>query len=80
MSKPAFCICENKGADQLAVTAQLTSTIVFAIKIVQSFYFPSLQFQVFDIYCGCTARFLSDLVGKPDDRFLMTLLILFSTL
>ena len=21
------------------------------------------------IFCGCTARFVSDLVGNPDDRF-----------
>ena len=37
MSKPAFCICENKGADQLGDNraadqqiAQLISTFVFA--------------------------------------------------
>ena len=35
MRKPAFCICENKDADQLRGTA----------------------------------RFVSDLVGNPEDRF-----------
>ena len=41
--KPAFCICENKNANQLrgdhelifAVTAKLISTFVFATRIVQ---------------------------------------------
>ena len=28
--KPALCMYENKGADQLAVTMQLISTFVFA--------------------------------------------------
>ena len=30
MRKLAFCLCENKDADQLCVTAQLISTFVFA--------------------------------------------------
>ena len=37
--KPAFCICENKDADQLLA-----------------------------IFCGCTARFVWDLVGNVEDR------------
>ena len=35
--KPAFCICDNKDADQLR--------------------------------SDCAARFLSDMVGNPEDRF-----------
>ena len=27
------------------------------------------NFQSLAIFCGCTARFLSDLVGNPEDRF-----------
>ena len=39
MRKPAFCICENKGADQLI------SAFVFAAYILLRFYFlnPKLQ-------------------------------------
>ena len=44
MRKPAFCICENKDADQL-------------------------RSKPLAIFCVCTARFVSDLVGNPDDRF-----------
>ena len=43
--KPAFCICENKDADQLPVTAKLISAFVFATQIVQSLYFLNLKFQ-----------------------------------
>ena len=43
--KPAFCIFENKDADQLRSTAQLISAFVFATQIVQSLYYlnPKLQ-------------------------------------
>ena len=37
MRKPAFCICENRGADQ-QVTAKLISGFVFGTWIVQSLY------------------------------------------
>ena len=40
MRKPYFYLCQNKGADQLAVTAQLISVFVFATLIVQ---FPHTQ-------------------------------------
>ena len=39
MRKPAFCICENKDADQLI------SAFVFAAWIVQSLYFLNPKFQ-----------------------------------
>ena len=38
--KPDFCICKSKGADQLAVTAQLISTFVIA-----TLYFLNQEFQ-----------------------------------
>ena len=39
MRKPAFCICENKDADQLRA-------FVFATRIVQPLYFLNPKFQV----------------------------------
>ena len=66
--KPDFCICENKGADQLrgntkaqisfAVTAKLISAFVFATRVVQSLYFLNPKFQDLTIFCGCTDRFV----------------------
>ena len=41
MRKPAFCICENKDADQLRGYRAL----VFATRIVQSLYFLNAKFQ-----------------------------------
>ena len=47
MRKPAFCICENKDADQLRGNreADLISAFVFATRIVQSLYFLNPKFQ-----------------------------------
>ena len=49
MRKPAFCICENKDANQLrgsfAVAAKLISASVFAIRIVLSPFFLKTKFQ-----------------------------------
>ena len=44
MRKPAFCICENKDADQLRGYAKLISAFVFASRIVQSLYFLNSKF------------------------------------
>ena len=40
--KPAFCICENKDADQL----RGYRAFVFATRIVESLYFLNTKFQV----------------------------------
>ena len=42
MRKPDFCLCKNKGADQLR---KLISAFVFATPIVQSLFFlnPNVQ-------------------------------------
>ena len=55
MRKPAFCICENKDADQLfAVNAKLISAFVY---------------KPLAIFPGRAARFVSDLVGNREDWF-----------
>ena len=59
MRNPDFCICENKDADQLRGDR--------GIRIVQSLYYRNFKPQA--IFCGCTAWFVSDLVGNPEDRF-----------
>ena len=63
MSKPAFGICEFKGADTLQI-----SNFGFAKSTEQSLYFPNLKFQASIHLYTCTARFVSDLVGNPGDR------------
>ena len=56
--KLVFCICENKDADQLRGN-----------RIVHSLYFLLSNFKPLAIFCGCTAWFVSDLVGNLEDRF-----------
>ena len=65
MRKQDICICENKGADQLCVTAQLISVFVFATWIVQY----SQSFKTLACFCDHTDRFVSDLAGNTEDRF-----------
>ena len=65
--KPAFCIyTKTKTQISCMVTAQLISTFV-SLHIVQSLFF--LNFKPLAIFCDCTARFVSDLVVNPEDRF-----------
>ena len=50
MRKPAFCICENKGADQICGNHQADQRLCFtSLKKVQitgqSLYFLNLKFQ-----------------------------------
>ena len=56
--KPAFCICENKDADQLWGNHEADQRLCFRYTD-----------RPLAIFCGCTARFVSDLVGNPEDRF-----------
>ena len=66
MRKPAFCICENKDADQLR---KLRSAFVFATWIVWSLFYlnPKFQFSSHLLWlycpvCGGPGR-------KPEDWF-----------
>ena len=46
MIKPAFCICENKDADQLCGKPAADQRLCFCnVEIVQSLYFLNLKFQ-----------------------------------
>ena len=65
MRKPDFCICENKDTDQLRGNREADQRLCFH-------YTDStipLNFKSLAIFCGCTARFVSDLVGNPEDWF-----------
>ena len=44
MTKLTICICENKDADQLAVTAKLISAFVFTTQTVQFLFFLNPKF------------------------------------
>ena len=44
MRKTAFCICENKDADQLRGNREADQRPFFAIRIVQSLYYLNPKF------------------------------------
>ena len=70
MRKPAFCICENKGADQLHdnCTADLNA-FIFATQEYNPSTSEIQNFKPLVIFFGCEARFVSDLIRNPEDRF-----------
>ena len=61
MRKPAFCICENKDADQLRRNREADQRLCF--RYMDSNFKPQA------IFCVCTDRFVSDLVRNPEDGF-----------
>ena len=56
MRKPACYICGNPAADQHLCFCFIDSTTPLLPKPLT-------------IFCGCTAPFMFDLVGNPEDRF-----------
>ena len=70
MRKPFFPFAKTKPHISCVVTTQLISAFVFAIWLVQSLYFLNPKnFKPLAIFYDCTARFVSDLVGNPEDGF-----------
>ena len=67
MRKPDFCICKNKGVDQLHGNSTADQRLYFRY-IVQSSTSQSQNFKSLAILY-CIAQFVSDLVGNSKDRF-----------
>ena len=63
MRKPDFCLCENKGADQLRGNREADQRLCF--RYTDSIF----PIKLLARFCDCTGRFMSDLVGNPEDRF-----------
>ena len=68
MRKPDFCPCENKGADQLRSNCEADQRLCF--HSLDS-TIPPLHIAKFhdSSFLPCIGRFVSDLVGNPEDRF-----------
>ena len=65
MRKPAFYICKNKDADQLCRNCAADQSLCFRYSDSTIILLPKLL----SIFCGCTAWFVSDLVGNTEDWF-----------
>ena len=63
-----FAYAKTKTQISCAVTEQLIIAFVFAVRVVQSLYYFNPKFKPLAIFCGCIARFVSDLVGNSEDR------------
>ena len=65
MRKPGVCICKSKGEDQLRSDSTADQHLSFryidcAIPLISKSQISS---------CGCTAWFVTDLVGNHKDKF-----------
>ena len=69
MRKLAFCICENKGVDQLHGCAADQSLCFHYIDSTILLLPKSVISKPLSIFCECAAQFVSDLVGNPEGRF-----------
>ena len=65
MKKQDFCMCENKGADQLCSNCTADQCLCF--RCTDSAIHVLLKFLAF--FCDSTGRFVSDLVENPEDWF-----------
>ena len=65
MRKPDFRICEDKDTDQLRSNCAADQRLCF--RYTDSTI--SLVSNLLAILRGCTVRFVSDLVGNPEERF-----------
>ena len=67
--KPAFCICEIKGADQLHSNRAADQRLCFRYIDSTIPLLPKLRnFMQLAIFCGCTVWFVLNLVGNALDR------------
>ena len=70
MRKPAFCLFENKDADQLRGNREADQRLCFRYTDNTTPLLTTYEnFKHLANFCDCTARFVSDLVGNPEDRF-----------
>ena len=61
MRKPDFCLCENKGADQL----RSNSAFVFTTRIVQFLFFLNPKFKASSLLLGLYRSFCVRPCWKP---------------
>ena len=67
MRKPDFCLCENKGANQLCCICTADQRLCFCYSDSTISLHPN--FKLLATFYICTGRFVLDLVRNPEDRF-----------
>ena len=69
MRKPDFCICENKGADQLCGNCTTDQRLCFCYTDSTIPLLPVYEISSLWPSSVAVQRFVWDLVGNPEDRF-----------
>ena len=69
MRKTDFCIYKNKGTDQLPGNSTADQRLCFRYIDSTISLLPKSKIKPLAIFCGHTARLVSDLVKNPKDRF-----------
>ena len=69
MRKPDVCLCKNKGAGQLCSNCTADQRLCVHNTVSKIHLLSNPKFQLLSIFCSCTDRFVSDLVGNPEDQF-----------
>ena len=67
--KRDYYLCENKDADQLRSNCEADQRLCFRYLDSTILALPTENFMLLAILLGCTDRFMSDLVGNPENRF-----------
>ena len=68
--KKLSAYAKTKAQISFAVAAKLISAFVFTTRIVQFLLYLNAQnFKILALFCDCTGRFVSGLVGNPEDHF-----------
>ena len=61
-----FCLCKNKGADQLSKNCKADQHPCF--RYTDNTIFILLISKILACFCDCTGWFVSDLAGNPTDH------------
>ena len=70
MRKLGYCLCENKGADQLRSNCEADQRLCFHYTdSTIPLYTYTKNFKPLACFYDCTGRFVSDLIGNHEDRF-----------
>ena len=64
MRKPDFCLCENKGADQLRGNREADQRLFFATRIVQFLFLLNPKFQASSLFL----RLYRQVCVRPDRK------------
>ena len=69
--KPDFCLCENKGADQLRSNSEADQRLCFPYtdRKIPRLLLKIQNLKLLAFFCDGTCWSVSNLVGNPEDRF-----------